>query len=264
MSAGASTFQTGLSLFACGSVGWIAGAICLAVGTATMAFGLNEAVEGITGVNAIREATKISQEQYEMIYLGLNIASTACTLGGQAIRGWKGCSCFIAGTLVLCIDKDGNQCHKPIEDVKVGDMVWAYDEETGESDWKPVVRLFRNQTKEWYHVFVDGEEIVCTGGHPFYVVGEGFVEAKDLKISDKLLLSSGKCVTIEEIQVEELSEPESTYNLEVADFHVYYVSESNILTYNIAIARNIFSVLSVITVKSKKNKVYKIFDRSIL
>ena len=111
-------------------------------------------------------------------------------------------------------------------------MVWAYDEETGENAWKPVVRLFRNQTREWYHVFVDGEEIVCTGGHPFYVVGEGFVEAKDLKTSDKLLLSSGKCVTIEEIQVEQLFEPETTYNFEVADFHTYYVSESNVLVHN--------------------------------
>ena len=35
------------------------------------------------------------------------------------------------------------------------------------------------------------------------MVGEGFVEAEDLKISDKLLLSSGKCVTIEEIQVKQ-------------------------------------------------------------
>ena len=83
--------------------------------------------------------------------------------------------------------------------------------------------MFRNETKEWYHVFVDGEEIVCTGGHPFYVVGEGFVEAKDLKISDKLLLSSGKCVTIEKLEVKTLETAETTYNFEVADFHTYYV-----------------------------------------
>ena len=94
------------------------------------------------------------------------------------------------------------------------------------------MRLFRNETKEWYHIFVNGEEIVCTGGHPFYVVDKGFVEAKDLKTSDKLLLSSGKCVTIEEIQVEQLSEPETTYNFEVADFHTYYVSKSNVLVHN--------------------------------
>ena len=40
--------------------------------------------------------------------------------------------CFIAGILVLCRDEDGKECHKPIEEIEVGDMVWAYDEETGE------------------------------------------------------------------------------------------------------------------------------------
>ena len=111
-------------------------------------------------------------------------------------------------------------------------MVWAYDEETGENAWKPVVRLFRNQTKEWYHVFVDGEEIVCTAEHPFYVVDKGFVPARVLKTEDKLLLESGKQVAIDKIEIENLAEFENTYNFEVADFHTYYVSESNILVHN--------------------------------
>ena len=111
-------------------------------------------------------------------------------------------------------------------------MVWAYDEETGESDWKPVVRLFRNETKEWYHVFVEGEEIVCTGGHPFYVLGIGFVEARNLKTSDKLLLSNGKEAIIEKVEAEQLAEAETTYNFEVQDFHTYYVTEKTVLVHN--------------------------------
>ena len=59
-----------------------------------------------------------------------------------------------------------------------------------------------------------------------------FIPARELKVGSKLLLSSGKCVTIEEIQVEQLSESETTYNFEVADFHTYYISESNILVHN--------------------------------
>ena len=61
------------------------------------------------------------------------------TVARTYAQGGKACDvvgqCFIAGTLVLCMDEDGNQCHKPIEEVKVGDMVWAYDEEISESDW---------------------------------------------------------------------------------------------------------------------------------
>ena len=95
-----------------------------------------------------------------------------------------------------------------------------------------MVRLFRNETKEWYHVFVEGEEIVCTGGHPFYVLGIGFVEARNLKTSDKLLLSKGKEAIIEKVEAEQLAEAETTYNFEVEDFHTYYVTEKAVLVHN--------------------------------
>ena len=64
------------------------------------------------------------------------------------------------------------------------------------------------------------------------MAGEGFVEAEDLKISDKLLLSSGKRVIIEKLEVETVETAETTYNFEVADFHTYYISESNVLVHN--------------------------------
>lgn len=152
------------------------------------------------------------------------IAATAGILYDQ-----YGPKCFAAGTLVLCWDESGKECYKRIEEIEVGDKVLAYDEETGEQAYKPVVRLFRNETKEWYHVFVNGEEIVCTGGHPFYVVGKGFIEARKLKVSEKLLLSSGKEVIIEKVKTETLTESETTYNFEVADFHTYYVSDCKVL-----------------------------------
>ena len=127
----------------------------------------------------------------------------------------------------------------------------AYDEETGEQAYKPVTRLFRNTTEAWYHVRVDGEEIVCTGGHPFYILnadnsrnilefegvksnGTGkWICARELKVSDQVLLSDGSCAIIEAIEVETLSAPETTYNFEVADFHPYYVSDSKVLVHNV-------------------------------
>ena len=152
----------------------------------------------------------------------------------RAVQAMKqvGPHCFIAGTLVACLSADGKEIHKPIEEIEVGDRVLAYDEETGEQGYKPVVRLFRNQTKEWYHVFVDGEEIRCTGEHPFYVKRKGFIPAKELKSGDKCLLSTGEDVTIEKVEVEDLTEAETTYNFEVADFHTYYVTEKDVLVHN--------------------------------
>lgn len=46
-------------------------------------------------------------------------------------------------------------------------LIFAYAENTGEQSYKPVLQLSRNTTKEWYHICVNGEEIVCTGGHLF-------------------------------------------------------------------------------------------------
>ena len=46
------------------------------------------------------------------------------------------------------------------------------------------------------------------------------------------MLSDGKTVTIDSIEVEELVAPETTYNFEVADFHTYYVTDSKVLVHN--------------------------------
>ena len=136
--------------------------------------------------------------------------------------------CFKEGTLV-----ETENGLKPIEEIEVGDKVLAYDETTGEQAYKPVVQLFRNTTKEWYHIHAGGEEIICTGGHPFYVASlDKFIPARELKVGSTLLLSDGSCVIIEEIKVEKLSTSQTTYNFEVADFHTYYVSDSKILVHN--------------------------------
>ena len=59
-----------------------------------------------------------------------------------------------------------------------------------------------------------------------------WIAAKELKTCDKVLLSNNECATIEEIQIENLAESETTYNFEVEDFHTYYVSKSKVLVHN--------------------------------
>ncbi len=41
------------------------------------------------------------------------------------------------------------------------------------------ISMSRNETQEWYHVFVGGEEIIRTAEHPCFMVGKGFVPARD-------------------------------------------------------------------------------------
>ena len=157
---------------------------------------------------------------------------------------------------MACLSADGEEIHKPIEEIEVGDEVLSYDEETGEQGYKPVVRLFRNQTKEWCTISVrgnDGEhyEITSTPGHKYFVpenkgyknsralehesyagLNEKWVSACDLKRGDKVQLSDGTLCKVERVTLEQLEEPETTYNLEVADFHTYYVTEKDVLVHN--------------------------------
>ena len=137
------------------------------------------------------------------------------------------CNCFIAGTLVAT-----ETGYVTIENIKVGDLVWAHDPETGETALKPVVQTFRNETAEWIHVTVKGETLTCTPEHPFYVPQKGWTSAIDLRAGDRLQLLNGEYVVVEQVQHELLESPETTYNFEVEDFHTYYVGEEPVLVHN--------------------------------
>ena len=120
----------------------------------------------------------------------------------------------------------------PIEDIQPGDLVWATDEETGETLLKEVVQTFRNETEEWVHVKVNGEEITCTPMHPFYSPVKGWTSAIDLRAGDVLVMLNGEYVVVEQVQHELLESPETTYNFEVEDYHTYYVGEKSVLVHN--------------------------------
>ena len=136
-------------------------------------------------------------------------------------------ACFVAGTEIDTIEGEKN-----IEDIEEGDYVLAEDPETGEQEYKPVVRTFINEKDVLMHIFVEDEEIVCTPEHPFYVEGIGFVLAKDLQEGNILRTSDKQNPQVTKVEKEYLDEPIKVYNLEVEDFHTYFVSEKSILVHN--------------------------------
>ena len=160
--------------------------------------------------------------------LKVGISSGVMAGGTQFIGqklGWI--QCFIAGTLVAT-----ETGYVTIENIKVGDLVWAHDPETGETALKPVVQTFRNETAEWIHVTVNGETLTCTPEHPFYVPKKGWTSAIDLRAGDILVMLNGEYVVVEQVQHELLESPETTYNFEVEDYHTYYVGEKSVLVHN--------------------------------
>ena len=207
--------------------------VCIGIGAAVVGWAVSSAISGNWDADELRAALANA-----IFFTGVTVfistsVSTLKYVGREpnAVADLAECAgnCFIAGTLVTTVDG-----LKPIEDIEVGDEVLAYDPETGEQAYKPVVRLFRNTTDKWYHVHVNEQDITCTAEHPFYVADiDEFVPAKDLKAGQRVLLADGTCAVIDGILVEELDTPETTYNFEVEDFHTYYVSKDKVLVHNI-------------------------------
>ena len=160
--------------------------------------------------------------------LKVGVTSGIMAGGAKYLAQNKGLvQCFVAGTLVAT--KEGLV---PIEEIEPGDYVYATDETTGKTALKEVKQVFRNETDEWIHVTVNGEEIICTPGHPFYSPVKGWTSACQLRAGDILVNLNGEYVIVEQVQHELLESPETTYNFEVEGFHTYYVGSAEVLVHN--------------------------------
>lgn len=154
-------------------------------------------------------------------------------ISGFISGGMTSNACFVAGTAVLV-----SSGYVAIEDIRAGDYVWAWDEETGDIALKRVVETYVNESKELIHLFVNGEEIITTPTHPFYSPVKGWTDAVRLRAGDVLVLVNGNYVVVEKIQHEILEAPVKVYNFHVEDYHTYYVAYAGILVHNVCVNQN--------------------------
>ena len=80
---GAAAISTGISLCAFGPWGIVAGVALIAVGGLTIAFGVNEIIDGATGNNCIQDWTGWNDSVYNGVYTSLNIASAVGSTAGN-------------------------------------------------------------------------------------------------------------------------------------------------------------------------------------
>src|SRR5262249_23649914 len=152
----------------------------------------------------------------------------------------KKLSCFPAGTPVHT-----SAGLKPIEQIAVGESVWAYDHQQLRWVEREVVEVYSLLHQGMMATLqVKGETIRATGGHPFWVVrGEGLAQrplpvrilayvagslqagrwvlAQDLRAGDEVLLRHGEVVVLESVQVDVVEE--QVYNFTVAELQNYAV-----------------------------------------
>jgi RHS repeat-associated protein len=136
------------------------------------------------------------------------------------------CKCFTEATLVLT-----SKGMIPIKNVAVGDTVLAYDDATGETAPKIVLRTFVSEEDTIYHLrFKNSDvDIETTSDHPFFIGGR-WLNVQYLRVGDFVTLYSGEKIAIASISFE--LKNTKVYNFEVDNFHTYFVSPLRVLAHN--------------------------------
>ena len=155
-----------------------------------------------------------------------DMIQAACAFGSFC------CKCFTGDTLVAT-----EEGFVSIDEIKAGDYVLTENIETGEQEYKKVLKVYVKEATELTHISTDAKldedkNIDTTANHPFYVEEKGWVAAAEIEAGDKLHTGNGEVVTVTSNRTEKLAKPIKVYNLEVEDFHTYYVTEDEVLVHN--------------------------------
>ena len=144
-----------------------------------------------------------------------------------------------ADTLAHTQDEQGQAALKPIASLKLGDMVLAKSEWKAEAEslsYEPITDIMVTPAQPRRLVdlvLADGQTITTTDGHPFNTP-DGWRDAILLKKGGKLLLKGDgeSDRTVEIASVTHRLDTQTTYNLEVANAHTFFVGEDGVLVHN--------------------------------
>ena len=138
-------------------------------------------------------------------------------------------NCFVAGTEIAT---DGGLV--PIEDIEVGDQVWARNMDTEKVRLQTVLQTFVGQTQIALSIDIGSDIIEATVEHPFWVQGKGWIPAQFLQVGDTLLDRTGQSdsTVVLHIAPIPLTTEIPIYNFAVAGDHNYFVSQGQVLVHN--------------------------------
>ena len=139
-------------------------------------------------------------------------------------------ACFKKGVKVLT-----NYGYLDIDNIKVNNLVMSYNFDTNSNEYSKVIKTFQHKdiNDDLYTITCGSIVIEATSMHPICVSLNntlGFINAKDLKIGNRLVDYEGNIHEITSITCESVTD--TFYNIEVENNHNYYVTENNILVHN--------------------------------
>lgn len=148
----------------------------------------------------------------------------------KRLKKMKSCKrCFAAGTVIHT--ETGPAA---IETVQEGDQILSFDAENEHVQLKPVLQVHHNGLQPTFELSIhgtQGEEILTvTPEHPFFVEGQGWIEARHLHVGLSLATLDGQGVTVTKIR--RGPELPDTFNLTVAGFETFGVGINRLVAHN--------------------------------
>ena len=172
---------------------------------------------------ASQKTQAVSQE-----YRRVQIVDPVAISGSGIQGGGGGGECLAAGTLVWTASGT-----KAVEKVQRGDLVLSQNVESGELSFRPVLRTTTRPRGKIIRFTAGLETFECSGGHVFWVSGEGWMKASQLE-SGMLLHTAGGPLPIVSVTTADDAE---TFNLVVADFSTYFIGQQKILSHDFTLRR---------------------------
>lgn len=191
-------------------------------------------------------------EEFHTYYVGEEgvwVHNTNCdgaeALSAAMLKSELEGTCFDGDTLVYTL---GGNVHPdgtysaPIEETEVGEYVLSRCELTGETAYKRVTRVFAHGFVKVCRLLCDydahlpgtspelSSSILATAEHPFWVQGKGWVPVRDLQPGDEFVTYNGDRATLRMVELDAYHG--EVFNLEVEDFHTYFVALKGVWVHN--------------------------------
>ena len=129
--------------------------------------------------------------------------------------------CCLAGDSMIETDRG----LMPIKDVKKGDMVLSYNEETKQTEFKKCLNsIMTSPEREVLEIEYNGKKLVCTPDHRI-LTKRGYVEAQDLKENDELICKGTFYTKQEKLVLCKNPVKIPVYDIEVEDNHNFFAND---------------------------------------
>jgi len=132
--------------------------------------------------------------------------------------------CFVAGTLVASTTGETT-----IDQLCEGDSIPSLDMGNMAHLTEVVTKTMSFFVIEVVDVSVEDETIETTANHPFWVMGRGWVKARNLTPGDHLQDIGGHGIVIRHVAVRKLDRPIRVFNITVSGTSTYYIGIHKIL-----------------------------------